>query len=76
MGFGTAADVIFRFVFILIVPYFLNDPLYMGARFAFVMAVLAAISVVFVVLCVPEVSPRPFRRRIHSADPKDQRQTA
>ena len=56
MGFGTAADVIFRFVFILIVPYFLNDPLYMGARFAFVMAVLAAISVVFVVLCVPEVS--------------------
>jgi len=54
MGMGTTADVIFRFVFILIVPYFLNDPLYMGARFAFVMAFIALCSFVFVVLCVPE----------------------
>ena len=54
MGFGTSVDVLFRFAFILAVPYFLNDPLYMGARFAFVMAVLAATSLVFVILCVPE----------------------
>lgn len=56
MGLGTSVDVVFRFVFVLIVPYFLNDPLYMGARFAFVMAVLAATALVFVILCVPEVS--------------------
>jgi hypothetical protein len=56
MGFGTACDVLFRFVFILIVPYFLTDPIYMGPRFAFVMAFIAATALVFVVLCVPEVS--------------------
>ena len=60
MGFGTTIDVIFRFGFTFAVPYLLNaNPgLGLGARFGFVMAVIAAISIVFVYLMVPETMGR------------------
>jgi len=58
MGFGTTVDVIYRIVFTAVVPFFLNDPLYMGARFAFVMGGFALASWFFAVLMVPETSGR------------------
>jgi hypothetical protein len=58
MGFGTTVDVIYRIVFTAVVPFFLNDPLYMGARFAFVMGGFAIASWFFAVLMVPETMGR------------------
>lgn len=56
MGFGTTVDVVFRLVFIMIVPYVMNSNpgLGMGPRFGFVMAVFAGVSIVFVYLLMPE----------------------
>lgn len=54
MGFGTSIDVIYRFVFILVIPYLLQEPLNMGARFAYVMGFFAACGWIFAVFFVPE----------------------
>ena len=58
MGFGTSVDVIFRFVFILIVPYCIQAPLRLGPRFGYVMAVFAGLSIIFVVFMLPETKGR------------------
>jgi hypothetical protein len=58
MGFGTTVDVIFRLVFIFIVPFLIGDPLNMGARFGYAMAVIAGFSIVFVYFMVPETMGR------------------
>jgi hypothetical protein len=60
MGFGTTVDVIFRLVFIMIVPYVMNSNpgLGMGPRFGFVMAFFAGISIFFVYFLMPETMGR------------------
>jgi hypothetical protein len=58
MGFGTTIDVIFRFVFTFCVPFLIKEPLNMGARFGFVMAVIAGFSIAFVYFMVPETMGR------------------
>lgn len=58
MGFGTSIDVIYRFVFILVIPYLLQEPLNMGARFAYVMGFFAACGWIFAVFFVPETKGR------------------
>lgn len=58
MGFGTSVDVIYRFVFILVAPYLLEDPLNMQARFAYVMGFFAACGLIFAVFFVPETKGR------------------
>lgn len=54
MSFCTCVDIIIRFVFILIVPYLISEPLWLGARLGFVMGFIALCGTVFVVFQVPE----------------------
>jgi hypothetical protein len=54
MGFGTSIDVIYRLVFIMVIPYLLQEPLNMGARFAYVMGFFSACGLIFAIFFVPE----------------------
>lgn len=73
MGFCTCADILIRFVFILVVPYLIRTPgLNLGARLGFVMGFIALCGTIFVFFVVPETkgeSPVPiFSRKRSGAD--------
>jgi hypothetical protein len=58
MGFGTSVDVLFRIVFISVIPFLISAPANLGARFGYVMAVFSLAALIFAIFMVPETKGR------------------